>query len=106
MGIEELARFGSVLGIDMAGAFGFASSLERPPVRGRRGSVAPMPREGLPRLGIDALGQGRKRQMTDSKIKSAKKLFASGLPPRDVATNLGVSVPTLFYRWIPASTQV
>jgi DNA invertase Pin-like site-specific DNA recombinase len=48
---------------------------------------------------------GRKRQMTDSKIKSAKKLLASGLPPRDVATNLGVSVPTL-YRWIPASTQV
>ena len=46
---------------------------------------------------------GRKRQMTDSKIKSAKKLLASGLPPRDVASNLGVSVPTL-YRWIPAST--
>jgi DNA invertase Pin-like site-specific DNA recombinase len=47
---------------------------------------------------------GRKRQMTDSKIKSAKKLLASGVPPRDVAGNLGVSVPTL-YRWIPASTQ-
>ncbi|MDX6463409.1 MAG: hypothetical protein QOE55_7106 [Acidobacteriaceae bacterium] len=43
-------------------------------------------------------------QMTDSKIKSAKKLLASGVPPRDVAGNLGVSVPTL-YRWIPASTQ-
>jgi len=48
---------------------------------------------------------GRKRQMTDSKIKSAKKLLADGIPPRDVARNLGVSVPTL-YRWIPASTQV
>ncbi len=47
---------------------------------------------------------GRKRQMTDSKIKSAKKLLASGVPPRDVASNLGVSVPTL-YRWIPASTM-
>jgi len=47
---------------------------------------------------------GRKRQMTDSKIKSAKKLLASGVPPRDVASNLGVSVPTL-YRWIPASTN-
>lgn len=46
---------------------------------------------------------GRKRQMTDSKIKSAKKLLTSGVPPRDVANNLGVSVPTL-YRWIPAST--
>jgi DNA invertase Pin-like site-specific DNA recombinase len=45
---------------------------------------------------------GRKRQMTESKIRSAKKLLATGVPPRDVATNLGVSVPTL-YRWIPAS---
>jgi DNA invertase Pin-like site-specific DNA recombinase len=45
----------------------------------------------------------RKRQMTDSKIKSAKKLLANNMPPRDVAKNLGVSVPTL-YRWIPAST--
>jgi DNA invertase Pin-like site-specific DNA recombinase len=47
---------------------------------------------------------GRKRLMTESKIKSAKKLLASGVPPRDVAANLGVSVPTL-YRWIPASTH-
>lgn len=46
---------------------------------------------------------GRKRQMTDSKIVSARKLLASGVPPRDVAQNLGVSVPTL-YRWIPASS--
>jgi DNA invertase Pin-like site-specific DNA recombinase len=45
---------------------------------------------------------GRKRQMTESKIKSAKKLLASGVPARDVASNLGVSVPTL-YRWAPAS---
>ena len=48
---------------------------------------------------------GRKRQMTDSKIESAKKLLAIGVPPRDVAKNLGVSVPTL-NRWIPASTQI
>ena len=47
---------------------------------------------------------GRKRQMTDSKIESAKKLLAKGVPPRDVARNLSVSVPTL-YRWIPASAQ-
>ncbi len=47
---------------------------------------------------------GRKRQMTESKIKSARNLLASGVPPRDVATNLGVSVPTL-YRWIPASSH-
>ncbi len=47
---------------------------------------------------------GRKRQMTDSKIESAKQLLANGVSPREVATNLGVSVPTL-YRWIPAATQ-
>lgn len=45
---------------------------------------------------------GRKRRMTDSKIESAKKLLSNGVPPKDVAKNLGVSVPTL-YRWIPAS---
>jgi DNA invertase Pin-like site-specific DNA recombinase len=48
---------------------------------------------------------GRKRRMTDSKIiESAKKLLASGVPPRDVAKNLGVSMPKL-YRWVPASSQ-
>lgn len=46
---------------------------------------------------------GRKRLMTDSKVESAKKLLANGVPPRDVAKDLGISVPTL-YRWIPAST--
>lgn len=46
---------------------------------------------------------GRKRRMTDSKIESAKKLLVNNVPPRDIAKNLGVSVPTL-YRWIPAST--
>ena len=33
-----------------------------------------------------------------------KKLLASGVPPKDVAKNLGVSIPTL-YRWVPASTH-
>jgi DNA invertase Pin-like site-specific DNA recombinase len=45
---------------------------------------------------------GRKRLMTDSKIESAKKLLKSGMPAREVAANLGVSIPTL-YRWVPAS---
>jgi DNA invertase Pin-like site-specific DNA recombinase len=45
---------------------------------------------------------GRKRQMTDSKIESAKKLLSEGMPPRDVVENLGVSIPTL-YHWVPAS---
>ena len=46
---------------------------------------------------------GRQRKMTESKIESAKQLLLSGTPPKDVAENLGISVPTL-YRWIPAST--
>jgi DNA invertase Pin-like site-specific DNA recombinase len=45
---------------------------------------------------------GRKRQMTDSKVESARKLLANGIAPKEVAKNLGVSIPTL-YRWIPAS---
>lgn len=44
---------------------------------------------------------GRRPKMTSSKIESAKKLLAGNIPARDVATNLGVSIPTL-YRWIPA----
>jgi hypothetical protein len=48
---------------------------------------------------------GRKTKMTDSKIESAKKLLASGVPPKDVAKNLGVSIPTL-YRWVPASIHL
>ena len=47
---------------------------------------------------------GPKRRMTDSKIESAKRLLANGMPPRDVALNLSVSIPTL-YRWVPASAQ-
>jgi DNA invertase Pin-like site-specific DNA recombinase len=47
---------------------------------------------------------GRKPKMTDSKVESAKKLLASGVAPKDVAKNLGVSVPTL-YRWVPASAR-
>jgi DNA invertase Pin-like site-specific DNA recombinase len=46
---------------------------------------------------------GRKRKMTDSKLESARKLLAGGVPVKDVAKDLGVSVPTL-YRWLPASS--
>ena len=73
-------------------------------------SLAEMEREltvERTRAGLEVARQlgrkgGRKRQMTDSKIKSARKLLADGVPPRDVAENLGISVPTL-YRWLPAS---
>ncbi len=47
---------------------------------------------------------GRKPKMTGSKIESAKKLLANGVPPKDVAKNLGMSIPTL-YRWLPASAN-
>ncbi|EDV9208556.1 recombinase family protein [Salmonella enterica subsp. enterica] len=73
-------------------------------------SLAEMERELIierTRAGLDAAKQlgrkgGRKPKMTSSKIESAKKLLSSGIPPRDVAKDLGVSVPTL-YRWLPAS---
>lgn len=75
-------------------------------------SLAQMERELIverTRAGLAAarrLGRvgGRKRRMTDSKVKAARRLLAGGTPPRDVAENLGVSVPTL-YRWLPASAR-
>jgi DNA invertase Pin-like site-specific DNA recombinase len=39
---------------------------------------------------------GRKRRMTDSKIESVTKLLANGMPARDVALDLDVSIPTLY----------
>jgi DNA invertase Pin-like site-specific DNA recombinase len=45
---------------------------------------------------------GRKPKMTDTKISAAKKLLQSGTPAKEVAENLGISIPTL-YRWIPAA---
>jgi len=73
-------------------------------------SLAQMERELIverTRAGLIAARQqgrtgGRKRKMTDSKIESAKKLLANGTVPKEVAQNLGVSIPTL-YRWVPAS---
>ena len=61
------------------------------------------------KAGLEAARQrgrvvGRKRRMTPSKIASAQQLLRSGMPPREVAHNLGVSIPTL-YRWVPASSR-
>lgn len=72
-------------------------------------SLAEMERELIVEPGLEVAKQlgrrgGRKPKMTSSKIESAKKLLASGVPPKDVARNLGVSVPTL-YRWLPASAH-
>lgn len=47
---------------------------------------------------------GRKPKMTPSKLQAAQQLLDAGVPPKDVAANLGVSVPTL-YRWIPANPK-
>jgi len=76
------------------------------------GSLAEMERELIvERTCVDLdvarqLGRkgGRKPKMTESRIESAKKLMTSGVPAKDVAMNLGMSVPTL-YRWVPASAQ-
>ena len=65
--------------------------------------VAERTKAGLAAAKAQGRVGGRKRKMTISKIESAKKLLASGTTPKDVARNLGVSVPTL-YRWIPASS--
>jgi len=75
-------------------------------------SLAQMERELImerTRAGLEAARSqgrvgGRKRQMTDSKVQAARKLLASGTPPREVTHGLHVSVPTL-YRWVPASSQ-
>lgn len=46
---------------------------------------------------------GRPSLMNASKVASAKAMLSSGIAPRDVATNLGISIPTL-YRWVPATS--
>jgi len=61
------------------------------------------------KAGLDAAKKrgrigGLKRSMTHSKVQAAKKLFAEGMPPPEVAHNLGVSIPTL-YRWCLASER-
>lgn len=48
---------------------------------------------------------GRPRLMTDGKIRSARKLLKSGMLPRDVAEDLGISLATL-YRWIPEAASL
>jgi DNA invertase Pin-like site-specific DNA recombinase len=76
-------------------------------------SLAQMERELIAertRAGLAAakkLGRvgGRKRRMTESKVASARKLLDGGAAPRDVAHDLGVSIPTL-YRWLPAAARV
>lgn len=74
-------------------------------------SLARMERELLAertRTGLAAARRrgrlGGERRMTRGKVESARKLLRSGMAPREVAQNLGVSIPTL-YRWLPASSR-
>lgn len=48
---------------------------------------------------------GRRRVMTDSKIKYATSLLQKGMLPKDVARDLDVSVATI-YRWIPEAASL
>jgi len=51
---------------------------------------------------LDRLGRSLRNLMDiTSKLEAAKKLLSEGIPPKDVAKNLSVSIPTL-YRWCPA----
>jgi DNA invertase Pin-like site-specific DNA recombinase len=74
-------------------------------------SLAQMERELMAertRAGRDAARRrgrvgGRKRRMTPGKVESALELLNSGMSPREVAQNLGVSIP-ISYRWLPATS--
>lgn len=48
---------------------------------------------------------GRNPKMTKAKLLAAKKLLTVGTSPKEVAEQLGISIPTL-YRWIPSAAQV
>jgi DNA invertase Pin-like site-specific DNA recombinase len=60
-------------------------------------------RAGLAAAKVQGRVGGRKRKMTQSKLEAAKKLLKLGTSPKEIARNLGVSIPTL-YRWMPASS--
>ena len=47
---------------------------------------------------------GRPRRMTEDKVKAARQLLADGVPVKDVANAISVSVPTL-YRWLPGRAR-
>jgi DNA invertase Pin-like site-specific DNA recombinase len=76
-------------------------------------SLAQMERELIierTRAGLKAAREkgrifGRRRLLNDSKMEAAKKLLTAGVPGKEVAANLGVSISTL-YRWIPAAESL
>lgn len=51
-------------------------------------------------VGLTHKRLGRPPKMDRERIEAAQKLLVMGAAPRVIATNFGVSLPTL-YRWIP-----
>jgi DNA invertase Pin-like site-specific DNA recombinase len=113
--VKDLLEFAGGLNDRGVGFVSLTDAIDTTTVSGRfffnvMASLAQMERELMverTQAGLQAAREqgrtgGRKRIMTESKIRSARKLLSQGTPPLEVAKNLGVSVPTL-YRWVPAT---
>lgn len=116
--VKDLLEFAGGLNERGIGFVSLTDSIDTTTVSGRfffnvMASLAQMERELMverTQAGLQAAREqgrvgGRKRVMTEAKIRSAKKLLSQGTPPREVASSLGISVPTL-YRWVPATGAV
>jgi DNA invertase Pin-like site-specific DNA recombinase len=116
--VKDLLNFAGGLNERGIGFVSLTDAIDTTTVSGRfffnvMASLAQMERELMverTQAGLQAAREqgrvgGRKRIMTESKIRSARKLLNQGTPPREVASSLGVSVPTL-YRWVPAAGTV
>lgn len=114
--VKDLLEFAGGLNEQGIGFVSLTDSIDTTTASGRfffnvMASLAQMERELMverTQAGLQAAREkgrigGRKRIMTDAKIRSARKLLSHGTPPKEVSASLGVSVPTL-YRWVPAST--
>lgn len=114
--VKDLLDFAGGLNDQGIGFVSLTDSIDTTTASGRfffnvMASLAQMERELMierTQAGLQAAREqgrigGRKRIMTDAKIRSARKLLSQGTPPTEVAASLGVSVPTL-YRWVPATT--
>jgi DNA invertase Pin-like site-specific DNA recombinase len=116
--VKDLLDFAAGLNDRGVGLVSLTDAIDTTTVSGRfffnvMASLAQMERELMierTQAGLQAARQqgrvgGRKRTMTDAKIRSARILLNQGTPARDAADTLGVSVPTL-YRWVPAAGAI
>jgi DNA invertase Pin-like site-specific DNA recombinase len=114
--VKDLLNFAGNLNDRGIGFVSLTDSIDTTTASGRfffnvMASLAQMERELMverTQAGLQAAREqgrvgGRKRVMTEAKIRSARKLLSQGTPPKEVAASLGVSVPTL-YRWVPATS--